>query len=160
MKDYKRLTTNELIDQILEENEEYLWTELPKISKLTTTILRVHGPSHPELSKVFRLFHTLKMEIDLHLIKEETILYPAIEDYLESKSEEDLARAKKLIDELKSDHENILDLLKELKEITNDYTIPDDGCPTYETTYNKLYDLDGDLRQHLQVEKDVLFPSL
>lgn len=160
MKDYSKLTTNELIDQILEENETYLWTELSKISKLTTTILRVHGQSHPELNQVFKLFHSLKIEAELHLIKEETILYPRVEDYLETKSKEDLEKAINLIGELELDYSNILKLLEKLKEVTNNYTIPDDGCPTYETTYNKLYDLDADLIQHINLEKNELFSRI
>lgn len=160
MKDYSKVTTNELIDQILEENEVYLWTELSKISKLTTTILRVHGQSHPELNKVFKFFHIIKMESELHLIREETILYPAVEEYLESESREDLYKAIDLIGDLESEHSSILDLLEKLKDLTNNYTIPDDGCPTYETTYNKLYDLDADLRQHINLEKNQLFSRI
>lgn len=160
VKDYSKFTTNELIDQILEENEEYLWTELSRISKLTTTILKVHGQSHPELNKVFKLFHILKMEAELHLIKEETIFYPVVEEYLELKTKEDLDKVINQIVELESDHSNILDLLEKLKEVTNNYTIPDDGCPTYETSYNKLYDLDADLTHHINLEKDEFFPRL
>jgi regulator of cell morphogenesis and NO signaling len=71
----------ELVEHIVNTHHAYLYESLPIISELTTKILRVHGTNHPELAKVHKLFHTLKMELDEHLIKEETIQYPAIYEY-------------------------------------------------------------------------------
>lgn len=159
-KDYREVPTNELVDHIVNDHHGYLWAELPKISRLTTTILRVHGPNHPELAKVHKLFHTVKMELEGHLAKEESIQYPAIEKFLASNSKNDLENAVNIIDELETEHTNAGEILRELREVTNDYALPEDACGTYEMTYSKLQEMEGDLFQHIHLENNILFPRL
>lgn len=151
---------NELVDQILNVHHAYLYENLPKISELTTKILRVHGQNHPELSRVHKLFHTIKMELDAHLIEEETIQYPAIREYLISNSEIDLDKAVNIIEQLQDEHIGAGNILKELRKITNDYEVPDNACTTYRLTYNKLEEMESDLFQHIHLENNILFPRL
>ena len=150
----------ELVDYIINKHHAYLYENLPKISELTTTILRVHGGSHPELSKVHRLFHTVKMELEEHLIKEETIQYPAIREYLNTRAKEDLDKAVNIIKELEEEHSGAGDILKELRNVTNDYEIPCDACDTFRLTYEKLEELETDLFRHIHLENNILFPRL
>lgn len=159
-KNWQEASIPELIDQIINKHHAYIWAELPQISKMTTLILRVHGAHHPELSKVHKLFHTLKVELELHLTKEETIQYPAIKKYLESNAEADLKEAVKIIDELEEEHTGAGNILKELRKVTNDYEIPADVCGTFEATYAKLQEMENDLFQHIHLENNILFPRL
>ncbi|MBU5312696.1 iron-sulfur cluster repair di-iron protein [Tissierella carlieri] len=150
----------ELVEYIINKHHAYLWDELPRISKLTTTILKVHGQSHPELSKVHKLFNTLKMELEEHLNKEETMQYPAVREYARTKSYADLERAINIINELEKEHTGAGDILKELRIVTDDYKIPDDVCPTFELTYEKLQEMESDLFKHIHLENNILFPRL
>jgi regulator of cell morphogenesis and NO signaling len=150
----------ELIDHIVNTHHAYLNAELPRISELTTKILRVHGENHPELSKVHKLFHTLKMELEAHLIKEETIQYPAIKEYEKNKTEQSLKKAVSVNKELESEHTAAGDILKELRKVTNDFTAPEDGCNTYKITYAKLEEMENDTFQHIHLENNILFPRL
>lgn len=151
---------NELVDVIVNVHHAYLYENLPKISELTTKILRVHGEKHPELSRVHKLFHTIKMELEAHLIEEETIQYPAIKAYLESGSEADLDKAINIINQLQDEHTGAGNILKELREITNDYKAPDNACTTYRLTYSKLEEMESDIFQHIHLESNILFPRL
>ncbi len=150
----------ELVDHIVNTHHAYLWAELPRLSELTTKILRVHGEHHPELSKVHKLFHSLKMELEAHLIKEETIQYPAIKEYEKSKTKEALDKAVKVNKELEDEHTGAGDILKELRKVTKDYSVPADGCNTYRLTYSKLEELENDTFQHIHLENNILFPRL
>lgn len=158
--DWQSAPIDELVDYILNKHHGYLWDELPKISKLSTTILKVHGAHHPELSRVHKLFSTLKMELEEHLTKEETLQYPAIREYLKTKSNNDLEKAIDIIEELEKEHTGAGDILKELRVVTEDYKIPDDVCPTFELTYTKLQELESDLFRHIHLENNILFPRL
>ena len=151
---------DELVDHIVNVHHGYLYENLPKISELTTKILRVHGGNHPELSKVHKLFHTVKMELEAHLIEEETIQYPAIKAYLRSNSEVDLDKAINIINQLQDEHTGAGDILKELRKVTNDYKAPSDGCNTYKLTYAKLEEMESDIFQHIHLENNILFPRL
>ena len=52
------------------------------------------------------------------------------------------------------------DILKELRQVTDDYKIPSDVCETFISTYNKLQELESDLFQHIHLENNILFPKL
>lgn len=151
---------DELVDHIVNVHHGYLYENLPRISELTTKILRVHGEHHPELSKVHKLFHTVKMELEAHLIEEETIQYPAIKEYLRSNSEVDLDKAINIINQLQDEHTGAGDILKELRRVTNDFNAPSDGCNTYKLTYAKLEEMESDIFQHIHLESNILFPRL
>lgn len=151
---------DDLVDHIVNVHHGYLYENLPKISELTTKILRVHGENHPELSKVHKLFHIVKMELDAHLIEEETIQYPAIKEYLRSNSEVDLDKAINIINQLQDEHTGAGDILKELRRVTNDYKAPADGCNTYKLTYAKLEEMESNIFQHIHLENNILFPRL
>lgn len=151
---------DELVDHIVNAHHGYLYENLPKISELTTKILRVHGEHHPELSKVHQLFHTVKMELDAHLIEEETIQYPSIKEYLRSNREADLHKAINIINQLQDEHTGAGDILKELRIVTNDFKAPSDGCNTYKLTYAKLEEMESDIFQHIHLENNILFPRL
>jgi len=159
-KDWVSAPIDELVDHIINTHHAYLYVNLPKISELTTAILRAHGQNHPELSKVHKLFHSLKMELDSHLIKEETIQYPAIDKYLKTKDINDLENAIDVIKSLEEEHVGAGDVLKELRIITEDYKVPSDGCPTYQLTFDKLVELESDMFQHIHLENNILFPRL
>lgn len=150
----------ELVEFIIHRHHGYLYENLPKLSQLTSMILKVHGATHPELSKVFKLFHTIKMELDEHLIKEETIQYPAIREYLATGAAADLDKAIAVIQELEDEHAGAGDILKELRKVTGDYAIPEGVCGTFELTYTKLKELESDLFEHIHLENNILFPRL
>jgi regulator of cell morphogenesis and NO signaling len=159
-KNWEGAPFSELVDHIVNVHHAYLQVELPKISELTAKILRVHGEHHPELSKVYKLFHSLKMELEQHVIKEETIQYPAIKEYEKNKTKAALDKAVNITKELEDEHVGAGDILKELRKVTNDYTVPEDGCNSYRLTYVKLMELEADTFQHIHLENNILFPRL
>lgn len=158
--DWEKESMSKLIDHVVNTHHAYLGVELPIISELTTKILRVHGEGHPELSKVHKLFHSLKMELEQHLIKEEEIEFPLIKKYEQNPSKEALEKILKVEKELEEEHVGAGDILKELRKITKDYTVPEDGCNSYRLTYKKLEELEADTFQHIHLENNILFPRL
>ncbi|NLM73985.1 MAG: iron-sulfur cluster repair di-iron protein [Clostridiaceae bacterium] len=159
-RNWQEAPLGELVEHILNKHHAFMWAELPNISELTTKILRVHGTHHPELFKVHKLFHMLKMELESHLTKEEEIQYPAISKFEKSGNKDDLKEAVRIIKELEDEHTGAGDILKELRVITNDYAVPADGCTTYRLTYDKLREMESDLFQHIHLENNILFPRL
>ncbi len=158
--DWTSVSLTDLIDHIVNTHHSYLYENLPVISELLTKTLRAHGNAHPEIQEVYKLFHLLKMELDSHLIKEETVQYPAIEEYEKSNSIADLENAILISKELETEHTGAGDILKKLRKITNEYIIPADACNTYKLTYEKLEDLESDLFEHIHLENNILFPRL
>jgi regulator of cell morphogenesis and NO signaling len=49
-------------------------------------------------------------------------------------------------------------VLHRIREITNGYVPPPDGCVTYQTLYQALEDFEKDLHTHIHLENNILFP--
>ncbi|MTI96146.1 MAG: iron-sulfur cluster repair di-iron protein [Firmicutes bacterium] len=159
--DWREAPMSELIDHIVSTHHGYLRNELPALSELTMMILRAHGAQHGDtLRQVHKLFHNLKTELEQHLIKEEEMLFPLIKDYETTNDKAKLDQALKILDELEAEHEGAGDVLKELRQITGEYAVPADGCPTYDDTYRRLVRLEEDMFQHIHLENNILHPRL
>lgn len=151
---------SKLIDHIVHVHHAYLNKVLPELSAFVTKVYRVHGAAHPELAQIHTLFHTLKMELEHHLFEEEEKVFPKVKKYEATGSKEVLEEVLKTIDSLESEHEGAGNILKELREVTNDYQLPEGACTTYTLTYLKLEELESDLFQHIHLENNILFPRL
>ena len=57
-------------------------------------------------------------------------------------SKELLKEIIKEINELESERDDTLNLLKKLRKVTGGYSAPEDGCVTYDKTYAMLKELD------------------
>lgn len=159
-RDWTEESSSKLIDHIVNTHHAYLNAELPRISELTTKILRVHGAHHPELKTVHRLFHNLKMELEQHLIKEDETQFPLIKAYETNPTAEAKQQIQRILRELEEEHTGAGDILKELRKVTHDFELPEDACATYRLTYEKLEELENDIFQHVHLENNILFPRL
>lgn len=149
-----------LIDHIIQKHHRYIQEELPQLSPYVTKVFRVHGQTESHLSTVHRLFHELKLELEQHIIKEETLVFPLIKKYEQNSTQENLILAIERLEELEQEHDGAGDLIKELRIITNDFTPPEHACRTYRMVYNRLEDFESDLFQHVHLENNILFKRL
>lgn len=158
--DWLTVPYSELIDHVITKHHQYLVNELPQLSMYVTKVFRVHGDTNPELEQVYKLFHDLKQELELHLVKEEKNVFPYIVAYEKEHTVDNLTKAVAAIDELEQEHEAAGDIIKTLREITSDFTPPHGACTTYRLTYQRLEELEADLFQHIHLENNLLFPRL
>lgn len=156
----KNMSYTDLVTESVNTYHKYLQKEMPEIAKLTSTILRVHGREHRELRDVHRLFNNTKTLLEQILIIEEVDIFPYIKLYDRKPSKEILDEIIQSLDELQKDYDEIEDNLKELRKITNNYTAPEDGCETYDKTFEKLEEFEEKMKEHIHLEKDVLFGKI
>ncbi len=142
-------TTEQLIDRIITQHHSYLKKELPAISELIFKILMVHGDNHPELFTLHEVFGGLKTELEGHLVKEEVQLFP--------KLRKGASDVKTLIEDLENEHDGAGDALHRITDLTNHFTVPADGCTTYQLVYEKLKTLVADMYMHVHTENNILF---
>jgi len=158
--DWRKASLGELVDHIVNKHHAYLEQELPMLSGYVTKIMRVHGFSHPELAELHKLFHQTKVELEQHMIDEEANVFPLIK---QAEQEDDPAAKKRalgLIGELEHEHEAVGDLLKRMREITDEYRLPVEACSTYALTFQKLEQLESDTYEHVHLENNILFLRL
>lgn len=99
--DWKNASYRELIDYVINKHHRYLNEELPQLSSYVTKVLRVHGASQPHFAQIHELFHELRMELEQHLIKEEMEDFPLILEFEQNPTNENYAKLRKVVNELK-----------------------------------------------------------
>jgi regulator of cell morphogenesis and NO signaling len=159
--DMRNAPYDEMIDYIIRTHHTYLKHQLPIMKELVDKILEVHGRHHGEvLRRVQTLFDRLRSDLDEHLKKEEESIFPLIRKYQHNPTGENLQNALANIDQIEMEHTSAGDILKELRQITDQYKTPPDACTTFEMTYRKLEEMEADLFKHIHLENNILFPRL
>jgi len=158
--DWREAPLGELVDHIVRKHHAYLEQELPVLGGFVTKILRVHGFSHPELVELHKLFHQAKVELEQHMIDEETNVFPLIKQAEQMSDPAARKQALGLIGELEHEHELVGGLLQQMREITSDYVLPEGACTTYALTFRKLEELESDTFEHVHLENNILFSRL
>lgn len=157
---FLNMPIDDLAGYVFNNHHAYIHTNLPKIGELSKLISRVHGTNHPELIEVYNLFNTLSLALKDHLTYEDTNIYSIIGKYNESK---DLAlpnQIHRMIEKSENEHGKILNILQELRKITNNYKVPSDACGTYKRTFMKMLEFEDHFFQHIYLENIILFPKL
>lgn len=142
---------------IVDIHHSYCWLEMPELQELVHKVARVHGDAHPELAKVKEFFDTVVEEMSEHLSREERFVFPAI-----SAMERTGTAATNLDHELRalmSEHDAAGTLMRTIAELTDDFTSPNDACPSYQMMNERLAKFRSDLHLHVHKENNQLFPQ-
>lgn len=154
-----------LIDHILAKHHAFTARELARLEPLMEKVVTRHAEHHPELAGLQALFTTLVESLVPHMRKEENVLFPHIQALERSKDLREPApvphfgTVRNPIRMMMAEHDADGDRLRQIREITNDYTVPDGACPSFTALYAGLEDLEKDLHRHIHLENNVLFPA-
>lgn len=159
--DFNKLSLATLADHIVSVHHDYTRQELLQIFHYLQKVSSKHGERHNELPEIFEKFSELKEEMEMHMQKEEQILFPIIKE-LENAKEKNQRRTiniQILIAAMEDEHERAGNLLRELRNLSNNYNPPADACTTYRLSFAALQALEADLHQHIHLENNILFPK-
>ena len=157
--DWEKASLTELTEHLQASHHAYLRTELPRLDKLVTKVLEVHGERHPELAKTFDVFQALQADLLPHLLKEEQILFPFIQGLEQGQaSDACFPTVQSPIRVMEMEHEAVGAMLAELRALTNAYQAPGDGCATFQALYLGLAELEADTHLHIFLENQILHP--
>ncbi len=158
-RDWSAASMSELVDNILATHHTYLKSELPRLAFLVNKVAAVHGERHPELIDVKKTYDLLKAELDCHIKEEEEVLFPECRKF---ESGDTTGRSPKklstMISTMESEHEAAGEALRRLRELTDDYTPPDDACGSFRAMLAGLEELEQDMHIHVNKENYALYP--
>lgn len=153
LEDFKNLSIEEMVDSLIIDHHKKERDLLFEIDLLLNKILSVHYSRHgQELMRLHSLFADLKKDLEEHFVKEEEITFPLM---LENKNPS-LETIKK-VEELESDHEKAGNIIKEMIDLTDWFTAPEDACNTYKYTFELLEKLVKDVFVHIFKENSIMF---
>lgn len=163
--DWATMDTAELVDHIETTHHQYLWAELPRLSALADKVLSVHGERHPELADIAACYATVRADLEPHLTREEQVLFPAIRvlaaaDVAGAAPRFPFGSTANPISVMLAEHDTVGALLVSLRELTNGYQPPADGCASYQAFFSGLTELEADTHLHIHKENNVLFPAV
>ena len=94
------------------------------------------------------------------LVEHEAVLFPAIRRAADGPTSDAFRPLSEPIGVLLAEHDRAGDLLAALRQAAGDYVVPDDGCASYRSLYERLAHLEADTHRHIHLENNVLFPAV
>ncbi len=153
-----------LADYIVQNHHQYVAEAIPDITQLLNKVVMVHGPQHPELTTVQEAFQDVSRELQMHMIKEERVLFPAIRQLVHAQKSGDtksysppFGSVADPIQMMEHEHADAGSALETIRKATNNFTVPADGCSSCTLLYQQLEAFEIDLHQHVHLENNILF---
>jgi regulator of cell morphogenesis and NO signaling len=161
---FDKLSLSRLTDYIVTTHHSYVKKETLQLFAYIQKVASKHGYRHPELFKIFELVSAIKEEMELHMQKEEQVLFPRIKEIEEYSLQPDehklnIAYLQAPITMMEQEHDHAGSLMEEIRLLSNNYEAPEDACTTYKLTYASLKAFETDLHQHVHLENNILFPK-
>lgn len=161
--DFNNFSLTKLVDHIINTHHTYINKNIGQLVAYSAKIAQVHGDLHPELKEVAELVKTIADDIEIHLHKEEELLFPAIRELdntgILNTCDSCFLNITGPMATMEYDHENLGDMLHKIVKLTNNYTLPAGACTTYQLTFKKLQEFEKDIHQHVHLENNILFPK-
>ena len=160
---FTEMTADQLVSHILVHHHFYVNQTIPMIMNMLEKIITKHGPKYPEIFKVYDRFCAIKADLEPHMQKEEQVLFPRIKEIassgaLTSNACYPPAYIVGPIAEMQTEHDIAGQLMFEIRDLTNNYTAPDEACTTHRVCLETLKAFENDLHQHVLLENNILFP--
>ena len=160
---FTEMDAEQLISHIVTTHHYYVRNSMPVILGQLQKLVSKHGERYPHLNRVLQLFNNVKYEMDIHMLKEEQILFPRIKEVcrLSTPNKEinyPAAYINNPIYVMEKEHDEAGQSLFEIRELTSNYTPPLDACTTHRVCLDSLKAFEADLHQHVHLENNILFP--
>jgi regulator of cell morphogenesis and NO signaling len=153
-----------LVRHILDRHHAYIRDTAPTITAWLVRLVNRHGARHPELAAMQQIFGDLAEELATHMVKEENILFPYINDLAATRRgggrlpTGPFGTILNPVRVMEADHAVVGDLVGRLRALSGGFIPPADACATYKSCYAELAQFERDLHRHIHLENNVLFP--
>jgi len=160
--DWSNKPLSELTARIVIAHHNRFRMELPALQGAAREVYACHCPrDFARLAPLPGLLFRLEDELERHMRREELTIFPAITALERAvEGEEPVAGnrcAGSLISATLSEHDDILDLLAEARQMTGNYQPPPNAGQPYQVLLHRFEALDRDLNLHIVLENDSIF---
>jgi regulator of cell morphogenesis and NO signaling len=148
---WEHRTLTELADHIEAHYHTQLRRDLPALVEAARRVERVHATKPEVPAGLAGVLEALLADMQPHMAKEETILFPLIRRG---------ARGEALympVRVMESEHDAHGQKLATIRELTSDLELPAGACATWTALYRGLEVLEAELMEHIHLENNVLF---
>ncbi len=153
-----------LIQHIVRVHHQRVRHDLPSLARQARKLTDTIGDQSHEFKAVEKLVEQLRRDMWAHIRKEEEVLFPFIV-HMEEESTLVYPPARACFRSVShpifmmvQEHEAANRIMEEIRWTTGNFTPPEWACPTHRALFEGLRGFDADLREHIHLENDVLFP--
>ena len=125
--------------------------ELPELAALAEKVETVHFGDEDVPEGLSALLRRMIGALEVHMKKEELILFPAIRN--------EMSGLDAPITAMRQDHDDHASDIARIGQLTNGLTPPRDACPSWTRLYAELGAFLRALEEHVRLENEVLFPQ-
>jgi regulator of cell morphogenesis and NO signaling len=126
--------------------------QLTELTALAERVESVHFGDEDVPDGLADLLSRMMGEMDVHMKKEELILFPAIR-------QDERLGLETPISAMRADHNEHDRKIAEIRRLTVGLVPPKGACQTWTALYAGLADFLTDLEEHIRLENEVLFPQ-
>lgn len=125
--------------------------QLPRLAELAEKVETLHAGKADTPRGLADLLRRMIGEMEVHMKKEELILFPAIRRGGMPGIETPIAV-------MRADHDNHDCDIAEIRRLTANLTLQQGACRSWNALYEGLGEFVADLEDHMRLENEVLFP--
>lgn len=140
----------ELMAHIVNDYHRRLREEIPLLVEMAARVEKVHREKDSCPAGLTLHLENIHRAVLDHLAKEETILFPMIEEGRGS-------RAAAPIHVMEIEHEDHGENLRRTRLLTANLTPPAEACGTWKALYLRLAEFEAELMEHIHLENNILF---
>lgn len=161
---WETASLSDLTHHIVHVHHQFVRKEIPRLGALIEKVESRHGETHPELANIRRIFGNIGAEMLDHMLKEEQVLFPYIEHLEAARVASTLPAAPvfgsvaRPVECMTREHDRAGSMVREIRDLTKEYTLPEGACPTYRAMLDALHEFEQDLHRHVHLENNILFP--
>lgn len=154
-----------LCDYIVNTHHLYVEQSISQIHAFTEKVASVHGPDNPDLIKIAEAFKEVAGEMIMHMRKEELMLFPYIKKMAAAKKSggridrPQFGSIVNPINAMEAEHESAGDGMAAIRQLSDNFTPPEQACTTYRVSFARLNEFEADLHRHVHLENNILFPE-
>jgi len=144
---------------IIDTHHVFTRQAMETVNVLSEKVANRHGNGHPEVLRVRELVVALCNDLEPHMMKEEVVLFPYVAAMERGEQAPNcFGTVRNPVRMMMLEHDVVGGLLRDLREATGDYALPDDACLSFRALYERLIELELDLHKHIHIENNVHFP--
>ena len=148
--DWRKVDNKSLIEHILVRYHQVHREQLTELIRLAERVETVHGHHTRCPNGLADHLTHVKLELEQHMQKEETILFPMLIGG-------NFPMVSGPISVMMSDHEDHIVSINKIYSLTNELSLHPEACNTWRALYLGLQEFISDINMHIHIENDILF---
>jgi regulator of cell morphogenesis and NO signaling len=159
-------SVSQLIEYLKRTHDYYLNEKLPLLEGLIKKLVQTSQADKGKLKLIEDFFCEYKGELQVHLKREEEVVYPYVlkieKQFFNTDGDQGMEQSGKKysIHDFADEHDNMEEKLYDLKNLLIKYLPPQDDQSLLHSIINELFELEKDLADHSRMEDKVLVPKI